>query len=77
MDLLSTPAIVQFASQTLQSKNRDSLEYELIREALLRETQFKWQTVTKFLQRPPINPNTEMDVREDGNKADTEKRLTL
>ena len=77
MDLLSTPAIVQFASQTLHGKTRDSLEYELIREALLRETQFKWQTVTKFLQRPPINPNTEMDVREDGNKPDAEKRMTL
>jgi hypothetical protein len=56
----------------LPGKNKGSLFHNLIREALQREAQQKWQTVTKFQQEPPNQHSADTELKEGETK-----RLTL
>lgn len=51
----------------------------MVLQALLRESQLKWQTVTKYIQKPPVPEETSNEANEmavDEEKVTTPKRLT-
>lgn len=53
INVLSTVETVKFALKRCEQDTNDQLGLQIIREAFLRESLNKWQTVTKFHQKPP------------------------
>jgi len=62
INVLTTDYIVKYAVKRISETNdKNSLAHNLIREALQRESLNKWQTVTRFFQKPPVNTTAPSD----------------
>ena len=59
IECISNQAVIEWACQSIEKKagvtqwNDVSLEFDVIEQALQRESSMKWQTVTQFQQKPP------------------------
>lgn len=71
--MLTTEQIVVYALKRLQESPQNQLAKNMIREALSRESMQKWQTVTKFIQKPPVSQTATAAQDEMANDEPDEK----
>ena len=75
--VVSNQAVIEWAVRSIKAKgsfNYESMaqEFELILQAMQRQSSLKWQTVTLFQQKPPVS-----DVEKETEEAKLETKMEI